>query len=191
MVKRDVIIGCILFLSATVLSGCLARPESPQSSSPKNNPINKNSSARPSSRVSKNVVEKYADIIGVDADDLGNADLYQYIDDWMGIPHQLGGQDRRGIDCSAFANQLVREVYGKELPRTAEDMSKIVKRKYENQLREGDLVFFKFGGRRFDHVGIYLGNSRFVHVSTSKGVIISNLKDPWYYKYFLRAGSVL
>lgn len=191
MTGRHFIVGCILFLSATILSSCLARPEHARAPYPINTSVSKKSSDRKSIRSAKNLSEKYADMIGVDVGDIHNIELYQYIDQWMGIPHRLGGQDRRGIDCSAFANQLVREVYGKDLPRTAEDMSKIVKRKYENQLKEGDLVFFKFGGRRFDHVGIYLGNSRFVHVSTSKGVIISNLKDPWYYKYFSRAGSIL
>jgi len=191
MIGRHFIVGCILLLSATILSSCLARPELARTPYPTNPPTHKTPSERSSVRGVKNVSEKYADIIGVDVSDIENIELYRYIDEWMGIPHRLGGQDRRGIDCSAFANQLVREVYGKELPRTADDMSKIIKRKYENQLKEGDLVFFKFGGRRFDHVGIYLGNSRFVHVSTSKGVIISNLKDPWYYKYFSRGGSIL
>lgn len=191
MVKRHFIIGCILLFAATVLSSCLARPELARSPYPKSAPADKGRPDRTVRKASKNVVEKYADIIGVDASDIGNVDLYQYIDKWIGIPHRLGGQDRRGIDCSAFAKQLVEKVYGKELPRTADGMSKVIKRKYENQLVEGDLVFFKFDGGRFDHVGIYLGNSRFVHVSTSKGVIISNLKDPWYYKYFSRAGSIL
>ncbi|MFB5944560.1 C40 family peptidase [Albibacterium profundi] len=191
MIRRDFIIGCILFLSATVLSSCLARPERVGPSYSKNAPVGKDRAERSTGKTNRNIAEKYADIIGVDVSDIDNIDLYQYIDNWMGIPHRLGGLDRRGIDCSAFAKQLVHEVYGKELPRTAEDMSKIVKRKYENQLREGDLIFFNFNGGRFDHVGIYLGNSRFVHVSTSKGVIISNLKDPWYYKYFSRGGSIL
>src|SRR3546814_13664941 len=84
----------------------------------------------------------------------------------MGIPHRLGGQDKRGIDCSAFANHLILDVYGKNLPRTARDMAEVVKRKYENQLKEGDLVFFNFDGKAFDHVGVYLGNNKFVHVST-------------------------
>src|SRR5690606_6183576 len=147
------------------------------------------SSKSPSSY--KNVLDKYAHIIGVDTGELASPALYKYIDEWMGIPHRLGGHDKRGIDCSAFTNLLVADVYGKSLPRTARDMSEIIKRKYENQLREGDLVFFKFDGKKVDHVGVYLNNNKFVHVSTSKGVIISDLTDPWYRKYFSRAGSIL
>lgn len=177
----------ILVLVASFLTSCLSRPERLRTtlpSSPSSTPVRNNPS-------SGNIFNKYADIIGVDAKDLKNYELYRYIDEWMGIPHRLGGQDKKGIDCSAFANHLILDVYGKNLPRTAKDMAEVVKRKYENQLKEGDLVFFNFDGKAFDHVGIYLGNNKFVHVSTSKGVIISNLKDPWYWKYFSRAGSVL
>ncbi|HIX54669.1 MAG TPA: C40 family peptidase, partial [Candidatus Sphingobacterium stercoripullorum] len=62
--------------------------------------------------------------------------------------------------------------------------------KKERQLSEGDLVFFSFGGRNIDHVGMYLHNGKFVHVSTSKGVIISNLKEQWYHKYFKFGGQI-
>ncbi|GHE23484.1 hypothetical protein GCM10017764_04520 [Sphingobacterium griseoflavum] len=68
-------------------------------------------------------------------------------------------------------------------------MGEHVKRKYEDKLREGDLIFFSFGGKNIDHVGVYLHNNKFVHVSTRKGVIISNMKDSWYYKYFVRCGT--
>ncbi len=97
--------------------------------------------------------------------------------------------DKRGVDCSGFVTLMYDRIYGKELPRTSRDMADNVKRKYEKQLKEGDLVFFSFGGRNIDHVGIYLHNGKFVHVSTRKGVIISNLNDSWYYKYFKRSGT--
>lgn len=98
--------------------------------------------------------------------------------------------DKKGVDCSGFTFLLEKEVFGKDLPRTARTMADKVKRKYERDLEEGDLVFFDFDGQKFSHVGVYLHNNKFVHASTSKGVIISDLKDPWYYKYFSRAGSV-
>ena|SRR5690606_31352238 len=172
-----------LFFTIIAISGssCLSRPER----------LSSTGYPKPSRPVYKNVAEKYADLIGVPTYELENALLYSYIDEWMGSPHQLGGHTKRGIDCSAFANSLVQQVYGKTLPRTANDMAQVIKRKYENQLREGDLVFFTFNGEKFDHVGIYLRNNKFVHVSTSKGVIISDLTDPWYRKYFTRAGSIL
>ncbi|HLT86983.1 MAG TPA: NlpC/P60 family protein [Sphingobacterium sp.] len=134
-------------------------------------------------------IDNYAAILGVSVRDLNNKSLYSFIDKWLGSPHRLGGTKPSGIDCSGFVGILYREVYGRDLPRTSRDMGDQVKRKYERQLREGDLVFFSFGGRNIDHVGVYLHNNKFVHVSTRRGVIISDIKDSWYYKYFVRAGT--
>lgn len=134
-------------------------------------------------------IDNYATILGVSPRDLKNKSLYSFIDKWLGSPHRLGGTKPSGIDCSGFVGTLYREVYGKDLPRTSRDMGNQVKRKYERQLREGDLVFFSFSGRNIDHVGVYLHNNKFVHVSTRRGVIISNIRDAWYYKYFVRAGT--
>lgn len=139
---------------------------------------------------SSNKLGNYAKILGISERDIRkNADLYHTIDDWMGTPHRMGGLDRGGVDCSGFVGMVYRKVYGKNLPRSSREMADNVKRKYERQLEEGDLVFFSFGGSNIDHVGIYLHNGKFVHVSTSRGVIISDLKDTWYYRYFKRAGS--
>jgi len=131
----------------------------------------------------------YADILGVSLRELNNKQLYSFLDNWMGSPHRMGGSEKSGIDCSRFVGILYEEVYRKNLPRTSRDMGDQVKRKYERDLKEGDLIFFSFGGRDIDHVGVYLRNNKFVHVSTKRGVIISNIKDSWYYKYFVRAGS--
>ena len=130
----------------------------------------------------------YADLLATNPKNL-NADLYEYIDEWMGSPHRLGGQQKDGIDCSGFVGMLYQNVYRKNLPRSSRNMAEVIKRKYDDQLKEGDLVFFSFGGKAIDHVGIYLHNDRFVHVSTKLGVVISNLKDTWYYKYLTRCGT--
>jgi cell wall-associated NlpC family hydrolase len=122
--------------------------------------------------------------------EIENEKLYRFIDSWIGVPYRIGGMDKKGVDCSGFTFLLEKEVFDKDLPRTARTMADKVKRKYEQDLEEGDLVFFDFDGQKFSHVGVYLHNNKFVHASTSKGVIISDLKDTWYYKYFTRAGSV-
>lgn len=142
------------------------------------------------SAVRGSVTERYASILNVKEKELRNEKLYHFIDKWMGVPHRTGGMDLKGIDCSGFTYLLEKEVYDRSLPRTAKSMAEEVRRKYEEDLKEGDLVFFDFDGQKFSHVGVYLHNNKFVHASTSKGVIISNLKDAWYYKYFSRAGSV-
>lgn len=137
-----------------------------------------------------NLMEDYANFMGVSVNELENERLYRLINEWMGTPYAYGGTTKRGIDCSGFANLVMGEVYGKTLPRSSEDQASVIKRKYEKQLKEGDLVFFSFGSSRINHVGIYLHNGKFVHASTSKGIIISNLRDRWYYKAFKRAGTV-
>src|SRR5690606_25810146 len=129
----------VLLLAATLLTGCLARPERP---GPAKRPPAPAYHIKP-----KNVAqlkEKYAAMMDIPSNELENVALYQFIEEWMGIPHRLGGQDKSGIDCSYFTYQLIRDIYQKDLPRTANDMAQVVKRKYDNQLVEGDLVFFNF-----------------------------------------------
>ncbi len=133
-------------------------------------------------------LENYAALLSVNTKNL-NPHLYAFIDDWMGIPHRLGGQTKNGVDCSGFVNLLYRSVYKANLARTSRDMESMIKRKKVDRLQEGDLVFFSFGGKGVDHVGVYLHNNKFVHVSTRKGVIISDLTDNWYAKTFVDAGE--
>lgn len=139
---------------------------------------------------SGSITERYASLLNVREKELDNEKLYRFIDSWIGVPHRAGGMDKKGVDCSGFTSILEKEIYDRSVPRTAKSMAESVKRKYEEELKEGDLVFFDFAGQKFSHVGVYLHNNKFVHASTSKGVIISDLKDPWYYKYFSRAGSI-
>ena len=136
------------------------------------------------------IKERYAYLLNVKEKEIENEKLYGFIDNWIGVPSRIGGIDKKGVDCSGFIFLLEKEVFNKDLPRTARTMAEKIKRKYEQDLEEGDLVFFDFDGQKFSHVGFYLHNNKFVHASTSKGVIISDLKDPWYYKYFTRAGSI-
>lgn len=171
-------------LTVFLISSCGASKKSTGTNQP--NKVSTSPSVKPKSKA--NLVAYYAELLQTKEKDL-NDDLYQYIDEWMGIPHRLGGQTKNGIDCSGFVGNIYHTVYGKTLPRTSRDMAEVVKRKYSDQLKEGDLVFFSFGGGRVDHVGIYLWNDKFIHVSTKQGVVISNLKDPWYSKYLVRAGT--
>lgn len=169
--------------AAILFSSCLTRPE--RFSPKKSRHITPSGST---SSNSGNILATYAQLLGVE--NLSDGKLYTFIDDWMGAPHRMGGGTKNGVDCSGFIDLLFEDVYQKELPRTSYEMAEVVKRKYEKQLKEGDLVFFSFGKKSVDHVGIYLANNKFAHVSTSKGVIISDLHDPWYYKYFVRCGSI-
>jgi probable lipoprotein NlpC len=137
------------------------------------------------------IADKYAELMNVDKDQIQNGRLYAFIDQWMGVPYKFGGQDKDGVDCSGLSQLLEQEVYAVNIPRTTGQQVINIKRKYEEELKEGDLVFFDFDGKQFSHVGIYLQNGYVVHASSKKGVMIVRLHDPSLYKYFSRGGSVL
>ena len=137
------------------------------------------------------VAQKYAAILGVQESDIQNGRLYEFVDDWMGTPYQFGGQDKDGIDCSGLAQLLEQQVYNVNIPRSTSQQINVIKRKYEEELVEGDLLFFDYDGKKFSHVGVYLQNGYYVHASTSKGVTITELHDPYTYKYFSRCGSIV
>lgn len=124
-----------------------------------------------------------------------NIFLYNAAAHWMGVRHRMGGMSKRGIDCSGFVHSLYREVYGIKLARSSADMLKYDCRKVSrDKLKEGDLVFFRTGRgaqNRPNHVGIYLKNGRFVHVSTSRGVVVSRLDEPYYMRTWIAGGRVI
>lgn len=106
---------------------------------------------------------------------------------FLGVPYKLGGNTVRGIDCSAFVKK-VYEIFDVSLPRTAREQSLIGKKIDRNSLQEGDLVFFK---TRRDHVGIYVGNNQFVHLSySSRQAKVDNLDSQYFSNRFLRGVRV-
>lgn len=137
------------------------------------------------------IADKYAEIMGVDKSNIQNGRLYNFIEEWSGTPYRFGGLDKNGVDCSGLAYLLEQQVYGINIPRMTSQQINVIKRKYEDELQEGDLVFFDFDGKKFSHVGVYLQNGYVVHASTRRGVIIIKLRDPSMYRYFSRAGSIM
>ncbi|WP_350316813.1 bifunctional murein DD-endopeptidase/murein LD-carboxypeptidase [Pectobacterium aroidearum] len=115
--------------------------------------------------------------------------LNQYAS-WKGVRYRLGGDSRRGIDCSAFVQRTFREQFGMDLPRSTYEQQEMGQKIQRNKLRVGDLVLFRAGstGR---HVGIYLGNDQFVHASTSSGVIISKMTEDYWNKRYQEGRRVL
>ncbi|WP_169303372.1 C40 family peptidase [Pedobacter cryophilus] len=139
---------------------------------------------------SPKIVKKYSELMDVSKKAIRNGKLYGFIDDWQGTKYQYGGLSKRGVDCSGLVYLAFKDVYEKEIPRITSQQVEAIKRKYEGQLKEGDLVFFDYEGKKFSHVGIYLQNGFYFHASTSKGVMVAKLKDPYTYKYFSRGGTV-
>lgn len=112
---------------------------------------------------------------------------------WLGTPYKFGGSSRNGTDCSGMVMVIYRDVAGIKLPRNSAEQQKFAKPVRPEKLAQGDLVFFTTtkNGSRVGHVGIYLGKGNFIHSSSSKGVIISNLKEKYYQTHFHSAGRVL
>ncbi|HKG05636.1 MAG TPA: NlpC/P60 family protein [Pedobacter sp.] len=115
--------------------------------------------------------------------------LYTFITDWTGVRYRLGGLDKSGIDCSGFALLLQKDIYNNVLPRRSRDQAETIKEKDINQLKEGDLIFFSFGGGPVDHVGVYLNDHYFVHASTTRGVVVDDMNLPAYQKALIKVGS--
>jgi probable lipoprotein NlpC len=139
---------------------------------------------------SATIAHKYAEMMDVSKKAIKNGKLYGFIEDWQGTQYQYGGLSKSGIDCSGLVYLAFRDVYGLDIPRVTNQQAVIIKRKYEAKLKEGDLVFFDYNDQKFSHVGIYLQNGYYFHASTSSGVRVSKLHNPYTYKYFSRGGTV-
>jgi hypothetical protein len=187
-----------LFLSASLLIGCAGSKQTTPAGGeiivggssdivPENN--------TPVAAGDYNALQKkYAVYLNTTPDQITNIKLYTFIDQWLSTPYKWGGIDKRGIDCSSLIQQLLKNVYDISIPRTSVQQfftDWIDKFGSSVYLSEGDLVFFQtMDDKVVSHVGLYLGNRMFVNSSTSKGVSIANLEDPYWKKRYVGAGRV-
>lgn len=130
--------------------------------------------------------------LGVDVDLEDNHKLYIESAAWIGVPYRPGGDSKRGTDCSGLTGQLYNKVYRTRLPRSTDEQKEESNKVAKRNLREGDLVFFSSSRsrRKVAHVGIYLKDGKFVHASTSSGVIVSRLDEKYYTQHWLSGGRV-
>lgn len=123
-----------------------------------------------------------------------NKKLYKELKRWLGTPYAHARQDcGEGTDCSGMVMVVYQEVYGIKLNRNS---AKILEQNCRpidlDDLREGDLVFFFTSDEeRISHVGIYLKDNKFVHASSSRGVVVDDLRQNYYATHFHSAGRVL
>ncbi len=132
---------------------------------------------------------KYAQILNKDVELVTNKSLFSFIDEWWATRYRYGGTSKKGIDCSSYTGQLLNEVFGFVLPRTAREQYAISSRVNRDDLLEGDLVFFNTRGG-VSHVGVYLGDGYFTHSSSSAGVTINNLNESYYSRKYIGGGRI-
>lgn len=123
-------------------------------------------------------------------------ELLKDAEKYLGAPYKFGGSTSAGFDCSGFALKIFEE-NDYQLPRRSADQALTGKNIDIREVQPGDLLFFSTaGGSKVSHVGIVhdIGNDgevRFIHASTTKGVIISSLNDIYWNKAYLHAQRVL
>jgi len=101
---------------------------------------------------------------------------------YLGIRYRWGGSDpATGFDCSGLVAYAAEQSLGLKLPRSAADIAQVGAPVARKELQAGDLVFFNTLGRRYSHVGIYLGGQRFVHAPSSGGVVRIERMDVRYW----------
>lgn len=110
---------------------------------------------------------------------------------WIGTPYVYGGESKDGADCSGFVMMAYKNALGIKLPRTSADQGDFCENIDIKKLEVGDLVFFHGGNsKKVSHVGIYVGEGKFIHASSSKGVMISDLDMKYFVDHYHHSGKV-
>jgi cell wall-associated NlpC family hydrolase len=122
------------------------------------------------------------------SNEVQNALLAHY-SNWAGTRHKLGGTGVNGVDCSSFIQALFYDKFKLQLPRSSREQMTVGERVDVSDLRSGDLLFFRTGPTR-RHVGVYVGNNQFMHVSTRAGVEIAKLFSPYWQRHLITARRV-
>ncbi|WP_227394328.1 C40 family peptidase [Jeotgalibacillus aurantiacus] len=99
---------------------------------------------------------------------------------YLGTPYVYGGASPSGFDCSGFVQFIMKDA-GVSLPRTTSSQYGVGTSVSKENLQAGDLVFFNTFGSGVSHVGIYIGNSQFIHAHSYKGINIDSINDPYYW----------
>lgn len=173
----------LLFCAILIVFGCSSsppEPSHPQSSSRPAHSVSKPADASTSEINTKGLLT-YQKIAGM---------LRRESSKWVGTPHKMGGTTRNGTDCSGLVGRLYRDLFQIELPRTTNQMVNSGATVKKSELKPGDLIFFHISWRK-NHVGIYLGDGEFVHASSKRGVMISNIHEAYWKKNWWTARRVL
>ena len=136
--------------------------------------------------------ESEPDTPAVTAPDVITSEIAMLALGQLGVPYRYGGDNpNTGFDCSGLIGYVYRQSVGVQLPRTTYSLAKLGQSVAATDLNPGDLVFYNTLGRRNSHVGIYLGDQRFVHAPSSRGVVrIEDMRLPYWAKRYSGARRV-
>ena len=114
---------------------------------------------------------------------------------FLGVRYRGGGTTTAGMDCSGMVT-AVFNLFDIKLPRSSHDMALIGEKVDTNDIKKGDLIFFRTNGRRvINHVGVdieKIGDEiKFIHSSTSKGVVVSSTSEPYYKRTFAQVNRII
>jgi len=116
--------------------------------------------------------------------------LETHYNKYKAVPYKYGGTSIKGFDCSGFVQYTYKTIFNINLPRTTQLMLKEGTSVKKAKLRIGDLVLFRTS-KHYRHVGIFMGDKLFMHVSTKKGLMKSNLNNPYWLKRYLTSRRIL
>ena len=110
----------------------------------------------------------------------------------LGVPYIRGGtSEEKGFDCSGFVRHMYEKSVGLVLPRRAEEQAKVTEEIKRSELKPGDLVFFNTLKRTFSHVGIYVGDGKFIHAPRpGKAVRVDDMREAYWQNRFNGARRV-
>jgi cell wall-associated NlpC family hydrolase len=130
------------------------------------------------SKVSQNVGNKASDLV---LNAMG----------FLGVPYRRGGSDDNGFDCSGFVRSMYEQTLGKALPRSAREQAEATEKIDKKDLQPGDLVFFNTMRQTFSHVGIYVGDNKFIHSPRpGKQVKVEDMRQSYWLSRFTGARRV-
>lgn len=180
----------ILTVSSLFFTSCgmLKRGSVPWESPGKVTSAKKPASRKPPAAISTAVLPAPEKLSRSERDMRNALDLA--LKDWQGVPYVLGGSGYTGVDCSSFMQIVFEDYFQISLPRTTREQMKLGKSIRKNKIRMGDLVFFKTG-RNLYHVGVMVDEKRFLHASTSSGVMISDLGQSYWQRNYLTTRRVM
>ncbi|RYE23551.1 MAG: NlpC/P60 family protein [Sphingobacteriales bacterium] len=177
-VLRQVIVLTIFFLSVGFSSAYATNPGKPDAL--------KMDSAY---RSDFSFLEEYSKKFGFNIDTFCNQTLITTVAEWIGTPYRHAGYSKAGIDCSGFVSKMYKDIFGIDLTHSSSAMIYQMKETVKKEdLKEGDILFFRIHGKRISHVGMYLGENKFVHASITRGIVVDDLREAYYAKAYYTAG---